>query len=78
MGQTQGLEPSSLPRTPTDDDLAETVDTKQTDAVKALANKLDKDPVKIYEYVRNNIVFEPYYGSRKERRRPFGRRAGMI
>lgn len=65
MGQTQGLEPSTLPRTPTSDDLTETVDTKQTEAIKKLADQLGKDPVKIYEFVRNNIVYEPYYGSRK-------------
>ena len=65
MGATPGLEPSSLPSTPTADDLAATVDTSQTQAIKKLANKLDKDPVKIYEFVRNNIIYEPYFGSRK-------------
>ncbi|MCA9303182.1 MAG: hypothetical protein KC996_03575 [Phycisphaerales bacterium] len=36
------------------------------DAVYALANtELGGDPVKIFEYVRNTIVYEPYFGSVK-------------
>ncbi|MFZ5988015.1 MAG: DNA/RNA non-specific endonuclease [Bacillota bacterium] len=53
-----------LPRTPVDADLAETAEAKWTQEIKDLADSL-KTPVKIYEYVRNNIDFEPYYGSRK-------------
>jgi transglutaminase-like putative cysteine protease len=57
--------PSSLPKTPTEADLAPTIDTSQTTAIKDLANKLGKDPIKIYEFVRNTIIYTPYYGSRK-------------
>ena len=32
---------------------------------RALAEQLDRDPVRIYEHVRNTIAFEPYYGVRK-------------
>lgn len=53
-----------LPRTPTDGDLAEIAETRLTGDIKSLADSLGT-PVKIYEYVKNNIDFEPYYGSRK-------------
>lgn len=46
-------------------DLAETVEVKFTPEILALAASLNNDPVKIYEYVRNNIAFEPTYGSIK-------------
>jgi predicted Fe-Mo cluster-binding NifX family protein len=53
-----------LPKTPVDADLAEITEAKWTQEIKDLADSL-KTPIKIYEYVRNNIDFEPYYGSRK-------------
>jgi transglutaminase-like putative cysteine protease len=56
---------SQLPRAPEDEDLAETPETKVTPAIRELAQRLDRDPVKIYEYVRNKIRYEPYYGVRK-------------
>lgn len=55
---------SLLSKTPTDEDLAETPETKLTQEIMDLADTL-KTSVKIQEYVRNNIDFEPYYGSRK-------------
>ncbi|WP_010245439.1 transglutaminase domain-containing protein [Acetivibrio cellulolyticus] len=55
---------SSLPETPVKEDLAETPETTLDQKAKELADSLDT-PVKVYEYVRNNIDFEPYYGSRK-------------
>jgi hypothetical protein len=55
----------SMDEAPTPEDLAETIETRQTGSIKDLALQLNHDPVKIYEYVRNNIDFEPYYGSRK-------------
>lgn len=64
MAQTAGASISALPRTPTGEDLAETPETKQSEEIKTLADSLGT-PVNIYEYVRNNIEFEPYYGSRK-------------
>lgn len=55
---------SALPTTPTIEDLAETDEVKFTQTSKNLADSLNS-PVGIYEYVRNNVNFEPYYGSRK-------------
>lgn len=46
-------------------DLADTIDANQTQDIKNLAAKLDHDPLKMYEYVKDNINYEPYYGSRK-------------
>lgn len=54
----------TLPITPVDADLEEIAEAKWTQEIKDLADSLNT-PVKIYEYVRNNIDFEPYYGSRK-------------
>lgn len=48
---------------PDENDLSETPDIKFTDAIKAKALELDNDPVKIYNWVRNNIEFIPSYGS---------------
>ncbi len=53
-----------LPYTAVEGDLAETPETTLTEEAKKLADTFDT-PVKVYEYVRNNIDFEPYYGSRK-------------
>jgi hypothetical protein len=44
-------------------DLAETIDAPQTDAIKALANTLGKNPHKIYQWVHDNIYYFPSYGS---------------
>ncbi len=33
--------------------------------ISALAEKLEYSPIKIYSYIKNNIEFEPYYGSLK-------------
>lgn len=62
---TSGSPASSLPRTPGADDLAATPETKVTPPIQELANDLDRDPVKIFNYVRNTIKFEPYLGIRK-------------
>jgi transglutaminase-like putative cysteine protease len=56
---------SDLPRAPKEQDLAETPETKVTPRIQELAQQLDRDPVRIYEYVRNKIRYEPYYGVRK-------------
>ncbi|MFY9487169.1 MAG: transglutaminase domain-containing protein [Solirubrobacterales bacterium] len=58
-------EPSSLPREPESADLEETDETKISPAIEQLAAELDHDAVRIYEFVRNRIEFEPYYGIRK-------------
>jgi transglutaminase-like putative cysteine protease len=63
---TPNLTPSTLPPVdPTPEDLAPTLDAQQRDDIIAKAAELNNDPIKIYEWVRNNIDFEPYYGSKK-------------
>lgn len=47
------------------DDLLETVDVQFSPEIVALADSLDRSPVDIYYFVRDNFTFEPYLGSRK-------------
>ncbi|WP_189799685.1 DUF6531 domain-containing protein, partial [Sulfuricella sp. T08] len=46
-------------------DLAATADAPQTTQIQKLAGQLGYSPARIFEYVSNNIQFEPYYGSLK-------------
>jgi transglutaminase-like putative cysteine protease len=62
---TAGETASDLPRTAEQEDLAEVPETKVTPAVEDLAQRLHGDPVEIYEWVRNEIRYEPYHGIRK-------------
>jgi transglutaminase-like putative cysteine protease len=48
---------------PTPDDLAETVEVKFTLEIRQLADSLERNPVKIFNWVRNNIEFTPTWGS---------------
>ncbi len=48
---------------PSADDLSETPDVQFTDAISAKAQELGGKPLKIYEWVRNNIEYAPTYGS---------------
>ncbi len=48
---------------PTADDLAETPEVQFTEAIRAKAEELGRNPVRIYEWVRNNIEYAPTYGS---------------
>jgi hypothetical protein len=48
---------------PTPEDLAETEDVQITPAIRAQAEALHKNPVEIYNFVRNTIEFLPTYGS---------------
>ncbi len=48
---------------PTAADLAETVEVQLTPEIRAKALELGNNPVKIYEWVRNNIEFVPTWGS---------------
>jgi RHS repeat-associated protein len=48
---------------PTEADLAETIEVKFTTAIRAKAAELGANPVKIYNWVRNNIEYAPTYGS---------------
>ncbi len=50
---------------PTDADLAETDEVKFTPELRAIAALLENNPVLLYEFMRNNFVYEPYYGSVK-------------
>ena len=54
-GSLAGLLPS--------EDLAETIEVQFTPEIKAKALELGNNPVKIYEWVRNNIEFVPTWGS---------------
>jgi len=45
------------------DDLAETIEVQFTPEIKAKAQELGNNPVKIYEWVRNSIEFVPTWGS---------------
>ncbi|MBO8171535.1 MAG: hypothetical protein H0Z33_06585 [Bacillaceae bacterium] len=65
VSTTSEIESMSLPDQPGSEDLAETPETRVTDAIRQLADSLGDDPQALYEYVRNHIEFEPYYGSRK-------------
>ncbi|NJD55631.1 MAG: transglutaminase, partial [Nitrospirae bacterium] len=50
---------------PAASDLAETMEVQLTPEIRAKAQELENKPVKIYEWVRNTIEYEPYYGSLK-------------
>jgi transglutaminase-like putative cysteine protease len=46
-------------------DLAENMEVTLTPEIRSLAEKLGYSPARIFEYVHNEIRFEPYYGSLK-------------
>ena len=48
--------------TATDNDLKETNGTQLTDKIRETVAKLNYDPVKMYEFVKNQIDYIPYYG----------------
>ncbi|WP_236822544.1 RHS repeat-associated core domain-containing protein [Andreprevotia sp. IGB-42] len=52
----------ALPALPTAADLAETEEAPQTAEIKALAAQLGNSPVRIHNWVRNQIAFIPSYG----------------
>jgi RHS repeat-associated protein len=47
-------------------DLAETAETSFTDAIRARAAALSRDPIAIFEFVQNNVSSEFYYGAMKD------------
>ena len=57
------LAEASLPTVPTPEDLAATEDVQITPAIQELAQSLNREPVKIYNWVRNYIEYLPTYGS---------------
>ena len=52
---------ASAPPTPAD--LAETIEVKFTPEIRQLADSLGRNPVKLFNWVRNNIEFIPTWGS---------------
>lgn len=48
---------------PTASDLGENIEVQLTDEIRAKAAELDHDPVKIYNWVRNNTEWLPTFGS---------------
>jgi len=60
---TLNLALASPPDPPTADDLAETPEVQFTQDIQNLAAQLNHSPVKIFEWVKNNIEFVPTYGS---------------
>ena len=76
LGTSRGFDAARLPSQsaarvraadvpPATAELSSTDDATITPEITALANQLKGDPVQIYSYVRNQILFDPYYGSRK-------------
>lgn len=57
------------------EDLKVTTETELTDEIKAAADKLG-DAKSVYEYVKNTILYEPYYGSRKGAKATFEQNGG--
>ena len=57
------LAQATLPPLPAPADTAETEDVQITQAIRDQAAALNNNPVKIYNWVRNNIAFIPSYGS---------------
>lgn len=65
-GSLSGLLSSTITQAsslPTPADLSETIEVQFTPEIKAKAEELNHNPVKIYNWVRNNIEFVPTYGS---------------
>ncbi len=58
-----GLPGTTLPALPNAQDLAETEDIQLTPALRAKAQELGNNPVKIHNWVRNSLEFIPSYGS---------------
>ena len=62
-GSARGLSVSTAIMSTAPEDLAETVEVKFTPEIRQLADSLEKNPVKIFNWVRNNIDFVPTWGS---------------
>jgi transglutaminase-like putative cysteine protease len=68
-GQIMGIE--VLP-----EDTLQTIDTEMIPELTELAATLGNDPIEIYEWVLNNIYYQPYYGSAKGAAKTYYDRAG--
>ena len=71
-----GLDTQAVVGPGTAADLAPTAEVVIDQEIKDLAASLDNNPVKIYEYLRNNFVYEPYWGSVKGTKRTLLEKAG--
>ncbi len=58
------------------EDLLETIDVQFTTEITNLAASLGNSPAKLYEWVHNNVEFEPYLGSRKGSQQTFVHKKG--
>ena len=65
----------TLPPEPQQEDTAVTDETQLTEEMKELADSL-KTPLAIYNYVKNNIDYSSYYGSRKGAAAAFAQKSG--
>jgi transglutaminase-like putative cysteine protease len=63
IGTMAGLTTAATLSPPTASDLAPTEDVQITPAIQALADRLNHNPVQIYNWVHDNIEFIPSYGS---------------
>ncbi|MEW6680380.1 MAG: transglutaminase-like domain-containing protein, partial [bacterium] len=59
----KGIRLAQATNQPTPSDLAETIEVQFTPEIKAKAKELGYNPVRIYNWARNNIEFIPTYGS---------------
>jgi hypothetical protein len=50
---------------PTADDLAETPEVQFSPDIQRLVTLFERSPIALYEFVRNNFTYDPYYGSVK-------------
>jgi hypothetical protein len=74
-GSGSGVKLSKI-SAPTSADLAESIEVQLTPEIRAKAQELRNNPVKIYEFVRNSIDYEPYYGSLKGAQQTLAELAG--
>ncbi len=61
---------------PTDADLSQTIEVKFTNEIEEIVELLNSDPVLVYEFVKNNFEYEPYYGSLKGSQQTLFEQAG--
>ena len=71
-----GLDNLAITGAATAADLAATPEIVLDDEIRLVAESLGKHPVKIFEYVRNNFTYEPYWGSQKGSKRTLLEKAG--
>ncbi len=60
----------------TEEDLKKEIELKYTYNMNTFLEDLNRDPVKVYYYIRNNFDYQPYYGSLKGAEGTFLERSG--